>query len=324
VSHRSTRKFRIWVWIWKMKLVLGVDAGGTASRALVTTAGGTRVGYGRAGAGNPVVVTPEVACANVAEAITAALSNVEHKGCVAAAVVGAAGAAGWGAGGWDGQRPGGSGIFEKLLPSLGLDCPLRVVGDVVIAFAAGTTAPSGTVLIAGTGASAARVDGFTEVRVADGLGWLLGDLGSGFWLGRQAASLTARALLRGTKAKLVESITAAIGKSDPDGFVVAVHTRPPRELATLAPLVTEAALAGDELALSIVEDAAGHLVTTVGEVRAPGDTEPIILAGSVLAHGEPIRSLVVKRLAELWPGAEVRLAGPGELGAARLAMRCLL
>jgi N-acetylglucosamine kinase-like BadF-type ATPase len=317
-----------------MKLVLGVDVGGTASRALITTVDGTRVGHGRAGAGNPVAVTPEVARANVSEAITAALSDMDrdwtparagdhprsgqtrppamrHAGKIAAAVVGAAGAAG-------------SDIFHKLLPTLGLDCPLRVVGDVVVAFAAGSTAPRGTVLIAGTGAAAARVDGFEEVRVADGLGWLLGDLGSGFWLGRKAASVTAKALSLRTKGFLIEAISSAIGESDPDGFVIAVHARPPRELAALAPIVSEAALAGDPLALSIVDEAAGHLVTTVGEIRAPGETEPIVLSGSVLAHSEPIRSRVAKRLMELWPAAEVTFAAPAEIGAARLARRCLI
>ena len=290
-----------------MRLVLGVDVGGTASRALVTTTDGTRVGYGRAGAGNPVAVPPEVARANVSGAIAAALSNVDRDR-IEAAVVGAAGAAG-------------SDIFEKLLPTLGLDCPLRDVGDVVVAFAAGTTARRGTVLIAGTGAAAAEVDGFTQVRVADGLGWLLGDLGSGFWLGRQAASLTARALSLGTKGMLIERVANAVGETDPDGFVVAVHARPPRELGGLAPLVTEAALAGDELALSIVDEAARHLVATTGQVRAPGDAAPIVLAGSVLAHSEPIRSHVGKRLAELWPEAAVTLAASGEIGAARLARR---
>jgi hypothetical protein len=40
--------------------------------------------------------------------------------------------------------------------------------------------------------------------------------------------------------------------------------------------------------LSIVDEAVGHLVATVTQVRAPGDAEPIVLAGSVLAHSEPI------------------------------------
>lgn len=293
-----------------MELVLGIDAGGTASRALVTTVEGTRVGYGRAGAGNPVAVTPEVARANVGQAIAAALSDVDRSR-IGAAVMGAAGLAG-------------SNIFEKLLPSLGLDCPQRVVGDVVVAFAAGTTAPRGTVLIAGTGAVAAQVDGFDEVRVADGLGWLLGDLGSAFWLGRKAASVTAKALSLRTKGKLIEAISDAIGETDPDGFVVAVHARPPRDLAALAPIVSEAALAGDPLALSIVDEAAGHLIATAGEVRAPGDTEPIVLSGSVLAHSAPIRSRVTRSLAENWPEAEVTFAAPGEVGAARLAVRCLI
>lgn len=293
-----------------MQLVLGLDVGGTASRALITTVDGTRVGYGRAGAGNPVAVTPSVAAANVGAAITAALSNLDAAS-ISAAVVGAAGAAG-------------SNIFEKLLPSLGIHCPLRVVGDVVVAFAAGTSEPRGTVLIAGTGAVAAAVDGFDEVRVADGLGWLLGDLGSGFWLGRRAASATARALVAREDGFLVKRVAAAIGESDPDRFVIAVHSRPPRELAALAPLVTEAALAGDPLAVSIVAKAADHLVATTAQVRgAADDVEPIVLAGSVLANSEPIRSRVRQRLAELWPGADVSGAEPGEVGAARLATRHL-
>lgn len=41
-------------------------------------------------------------------------------------------------------------------------------------------------LVAGTGAIAAEVRDLRLDRVADGHGWLLGDAGSGFWLGREA------------------------------------------------------------------------------------------------------------------------------------------
>lgn len=292
-----------------MDLVLGLDVGGTSSRALLTTLEGARAGYGRAGAGSPVAVGAEAAAANVAEAVRAALSDVDTNR-VKAAVIGAAGAAG-------------STVFQDLFPRLGLNCPVRVVGDVVVAFASGSTSSRGTVLIAGTGAVAAEVEGFTEIRVGDGLGWLLGDLGSGFWLGREAASATARTLgkrdIHLTAGRLAELVSAEIGETDPDAFVVKVHAGPPRALARLAPLVTRAAEEGDPVALRIVESASAHLIESVSRVREPAERTPIVLAGSVLAHCGPVRERVRRGLAQGWPGAPLSAALPGETGAARLA-----
>ena len=68
----------------------------------------------------------------------------------------------------------------------GLRCPYAVHGDALVAYASGTAAPDGTVLIAGTGAITAQVHELRLDRIADGHGWLLGDAGSGFWLGREA------------------------------------------------------------------------------------------------------------------------------------------
>jgi glucosamine kinase len=293
-----------------MTLVLGIDIGGTATRAVVTTLGGTRAGFGRAGAANPVTVpAPEVA-ANVTAALTAALSTVDRTR-IGAAVAGAAGA----------SRPA---VVQAAFDALGVRCPLRVVGDAVVAFAAGTADPAGSVLISGTGAVAAEIRDGRIVRTADGLGWLLGDLGSGFWIGRAAATATAHALYRADPpGPLARLVIEAVGEREGDPFVAAVHDRPPRELATLAPLVTAAAADGDALALSIMDDAADHLCRTLGEIREPGDPTPIVLAGGVLRHCLPLRASVRGRLGAAWPDAPVHAAGPGEEGAARLAARLL-
>ncbi|BCB87077.1 BadF/BadG/BcrA/BcrD ATPase family protein [Phytohabitans suffuscus] len=293
-----------------MTLVLGIDIGGTATRAVVTTLGGTRAGYGRAGAANPVTVPAAEAAANLTAALTAALSTVDVAR-IRAAVAGAAGA----------SRPA---VLQAAFDALGVRCPLLVVGDAVVAFAAGTGEPAGSVLIAGTGAVAAEIRDRRIVRTADGLGWLLGDLGSGFWIGRAAATATARALYRGDPpGPLVERVTAAVGETTADPFVVAVHARPPRELAALTPLVAGAAADGDALALSIMDEAATHLCRTLAEVREPGDWSPIVLSGGVLRHCPPLRASVHGWLATAWPDAPVCAAGPGEEGAARLAARIL-
>lgn len=285
-------------------LVLGLDIGGTATRALVTTLDGARVGYGRAGAGNPVTGPREQALANIRAAVDAAMSNVDSKD-IRAAVIGAAGSA----------------HLQTLKIPWGVPVEARIVGDVVVAFAAGTSADRGTVLIAGTGAVAAQIEADQMTRVADGLGWLLGDLGSGFWLGREAARHTARALQAGHLSSLAKLVAEAVGETEPDPFVVALHHRPPRDLAGLAPLVTAAAAEGDPAATAIVREAGTLLAATVAEIRDPGDISPIVLSGGVLLQSAQLRDSVHTALKNQWPTCDVLLAEAGEVGAARLAAR---
>ncbi|GIH08676.1 N-acetylglucosamine kinase [Rhizocola hellebori] len=287
-------------------LVLGIDVGGTASRALVTTLDGTRVGFGRAGAANPVSVPIPKAVAQLRAACAAALSEVDSSRIVSV-VIGMAGSSRL-------ADPAVAAAFD-----LGLPVEPHIVGDVVVAFAAGSTSLDGTVLISGTGAVAARIANGAQTEVADGLGWLLGDLGSGFWLGREAAALTARALYAApSHGLLVESVAQAVGNTDPDEFVIAVQSRPPHDLARLAPLVLDAARHGDPAAVALTQAAAGHLCAAAEQVHRGG---PIVLSGSVLRHFDMVRESVSRRLATRFPQTQIVLAEPGEVGAARLAAR---
>ncbi|MBV1855329.1 N-acetylglucosamine kinase [Catellatospora tritici] len=336
-----------------MTYVLGLDVGGTASRALLTTLDGARVGFGRAGAGNPVAIALDEAVTQVAAAARDALSGADGAR-IQAAVMGIAGAGRF-------TDPAIATAFATGFAQAGVPVTVRPVGDVDVAYAAGATVPDGTVLICGTGAIAARIEGWELDSTVDGLGWLLGDLGSGFWLGRAAAATTARELYAGrSDSWLVRQVTAALrgscpdpaphrsspppsaepgsgtspedraaegaamrrrpSRQDADDLVNAVHERPPRQLAQLAPLVTEAAGAGDRLALAIVAEAAGHLVDSACEVHAGG---PVVLAGSVLRHAAPVRDAVRSLLELRLPGTPVSVAGPGEVGAARLAAASL-
>ncbi|WP_449064438.1 BadF/BadG/BcrA/BcrD ATPase family protein, partial [Planomonospora algeriensis] len=167
-----------------MDLMLGVDAGGTSSRAVTVTSQGDVVGRGRAGGGNPAALGAARAFANLGLAVRGALASLDPAE-VRAVTVGLAGAATL-------RDPAVRAVFERTVLDCGPVVPPRVVGDAVVAFAAGTAAPSGTVLISGTGAVAARITGHEPVAVADGHGWLLGDEGSAFWLGRAAARTAVR------------------------------------------------------------------------------------------------------------------------------------
>ncbi|MGV9773155.1 N-acetylglucosamine kinase [Streptosporangium sp. NPDC003464] len=185
--------------------VLGLDVGGTSSRAVLADASGRWAGHGRAAGGNPAAHGTATAAANIRQAVEAALRGVDPA-LVAGAVIGMAGA-----GALD------RAVFDRMWASAGLRCVPAVTGDLTIAFAAGTAEPRGTVLIAGTGATAARIEDEEPVAISDGLGWLLGDQGSGFWLGREAAREAVRSLARGESGGLLTRLVAEQIRADRAG-----------------------------------------------------------------------------------------------------------
>ncbi len=316
------------------RFVIGVDIGGTSTRAVLVDTGGTRRGHGRAAGGSPTAHPPATAAARLAEAVGAALDGHDPT-LVEAAVLGMAG-------GGRLAHPDVRAIFDAAWHGAGLRCPYQVVGDAVVAYAAGTAATDGTVLIAGTGAIAARVSDFDLVHVADGHGWLLGDSGSGFWLGRQAVRTTLAGLdrlepLSGLACAIFAELlpdqplpadpaTAA----DPTSYrrlagalVNHVVAGPPIALAALAPLVLTCAQAGDPVAARLVDAAAGHLTATVAVVREPGDNTPIVLAGGLITSATALATRLEARLTAAWPGASRSPAIQTAAAAAWLALRSL-
>lgn len=176
------------------KLVIGIDVGGTSTRAaLAPAAGGGALRTASAGAGNPRSVPPEVLTSRLT-ACVAPLAEAAGPGAVAAVVAGVAGA--------EPRNPDDAGTrvayaaVRAALRRAGAGrIPVQVRGDTEIAFAAGPGAPpSGVVMVAGTGASAARIAARRQTATIDGHGWLLGDEGSGFWIARQALRAALRSL----------------------------------------------------------------------------------------------------------------------------------
>jgi glucosamine kinase len=280
-----------------MKLVVGVDAGGTRSRAVVATLDGEIVGRGLAGPGNPLSHGPEQAVVQVATAVRQALAG-RSPDLVAAATLGIAGPAG----------------TARFAAALGVDGPVIVVGDAVTAFASGSAAAAGAVLIAGTGAIAAAVHGHEVVRTSDGLGWLLGDEGSGRWLGLRAV----RFAVRDWDTALAARVASHAGVRSSDDLVYWAQALPFTEIDRLAPVVCAAAHDGDPHARALVDAAVACLVRTLDDLGQDG---PVVLAGGLLASGSPVQHGVSKILETRGP--RPRLARDPAAGAAWLAARPL-
>jgi N-acetylglucosamine kinase-like BadF-type ATPase len=104
--------------------------------------------------------------------------------------------------------------------------------------------------------------------------------------------------------------------------IQAVNSRSGVELSALAPLVSAAYRDGDPQARSIVERAAAALLSTLGRIRDPAETTPIVLAGSLTGDTSPVGSTLRRLLPARFAGP-VRPARSGEGGAAWLALATL-
>jgi N-acetylglucosamine kinase-like BadF-type ATPase len=286
--------------ISSMHLTLGVDAGGTTTRALLTGDSGLPVARGFGDPGNPATFGATAAL-HIGAAIRAALRGY-HTADVTAAVVGLAGISGL-------AGPGVAEAFADEWTSLGLTCNIKIVGDAVTAFASATEARTGTVLIAGTGAVAAYIDDYHIVRTADGLGWLLGDRGSGLWLGLQAVKAAARDLTT----PLAQAIAAQARASTTDALIAWATRVPPTTFASLAPLVCTS---DDPVAADLTAKAAAHLIATFDELDPP-PAGPVILAGGLLSTETPVQAAVLSCLRNR--GINPHVAVDPAWGAIRLA-----
>jgi N-acetylglucosamine kinase-like BadF-type ATPase len=154
-----------------MRLLLGIDGGGSSTRAAIADSSGAVLGKGQAGSSNYQSVGFAAATWALHEAIDAAHmdAGIESHTRFDAACFGLAGA------GWpDDQRR-----FTAWAAEYGIAINVRCVSDAEIILAAGTPEQWGVALISGTGSVCwARSPDGSSVRVG-GWGYLLGDEGSG-------------------------------------------------------------------------------------------------------------------------------------------------
>lgn len=309
-------------------LVLGGDLGGTSTRIVIADHEGNVVGRGAAAGGNPTS-HPASAAANFGQAIHQALDGLDPA-LVSTAVIGAAGGSAL-------SNPGIRAQFDAAWSGAGLVCDADYIGDLEVAFASGTPEPDGTVLIAGTGSAAGLVRDHRLTRTADGHGWLLGDDGSGFWLGREAMRSLLRALDLGepigtlgeavVKAVLPNHDEHAVAEREGydrlrDDLIRTVNARPPVLLAELARTVVTAYDQNDKTAQALVKRAAELLTETVSRLRTTSDNGPLVLAGSVAGESSPVGRLLRQTIHEHFAG-EVLTAHDGVGGATWLALGVL-
>ncbi|MGI8457941.1 MAG: N-acetylglucosamine kinase [Propionibacteriaceae bacterium] len=305
-------------------LVVGVDAGGTSTRVGVGRRDGSLLAVVAGPGANPNAVGLRPAAHRIGELVRSALAQADVAAIdVSALTIAMAGA----------SRVAGSTIdlaaVRRDVAPAGLGAVPEVVLDVAGAFSAGSPADAGPVLVAGTGSIAAEVVRGQVRRRAGGWGWLLGDEGGGFWLGREAVRHALRA--PDDHGPLATAVRQAYGADDGADLLAAAYAAEPHRLARLGAVVAASA-ADDPAAAELVEQAATHLVALVDQLRCsptagdaspglPPGLQPIVLAGSVLTSDGPVGRRVRALLAAV--GRPTSTAGPAVVGPVWLAARSL-
>lgn len=264
--------------------VLAVDAGGSNTRALVLDPTGLVLGVGRAASGNPTSGGIEAAVTSIAAAAAAALPTVPSGSVEIAGTVVMAGE----------QTSTFTTQLGERLAGLGVS-RVTLSPDLVGIFGSGTWSADGYALIAGTGSVAGRVRDGRLDRVVGGRGWLLGDAGSGFWLGHRAARAVISALDgQGPPTELTELILAAVAirgdLTTPTGrstalrqLISALYARRPVSLAEFAPLLF--GVPEDPVAAEILLAGARALADLVAAVWVADEPGPLVVGGSVVTRG---------------------------------------
>jgi N-acetylglucosamine kinase-like BadF-type ATPase len=304
--------------------LVAVDAGGSSTRAVVVDATGHCLGLGTAGSGNPVSSGQESVVLAVGAAVRQALASADlSPTSIDGASVAMAGSRSVRSAGGP-EHP----SITAALAAAGVAAPFVVESDLLAMFCAGTSELDGYAVVAGTGSAAIRVRDGEVDATADGTGWLLGDEGSGFWIGHHVVRAVVADLDdRGPPTAMTPLVLARLGIDAPTEsrrsalrrLTEVVYDMRPVRLARLAPVAF--AVGDDAVALAIVEGASQSLAHTLGSVLDGGTDGPLVLGGSVLLHQETVAAAVATSFGDTGRGGPVVTVADGVAGAATLALR---
>jgi len=292
--------------------VLGIDAGGTRTVCLLVDEAGDVLGEAR-GPGANLQSAGELEVEKVLhDLIGRALGHHPQPTVICLGMAGV-------------DRPGEAATIRQILERIGHRAQVLVVNDALIALEAGVPGGAGTVVVAGTGSIAYGRDATGRAARSGGWGYVLGDEGSGYWLGRLALRAVMRAADgRSAPTAMAAPILSHFGVTRPQELVrhIYVAGARPSAIAALAKIVGEAAQAGDATASELISLGGRELAMAAASVasRLGIEREPVLLAGSTLRGIELLRTSLTADLSRRLPGADVRLLGiePAQ-GAVRLA-----
>jgi len=287
-----------------MPYYLGIDGGGTHTRAILLNENGSALGVGTAGASNFNNVGEAQATANLLAATRAAWSAAGKSVVPAdAAFLGLAGV----------KSTPDIARMTAAAEGVGLASAgaVTVANDLHNALSGGLDGAPGIALIGGTGCNGLGRDAGGHTFMCGGWGWLLGDRGAGFGLaaeGLRAATRTADE--RAPATRLLAAALAFFGLSEPDELLARLYggTWDPGAVAAFAPVVVRLAGEGDATAAAVLTDGAEALAEIVAATARALDFPSgpdVVLLGGCITSGTPYQPMVEAAIRRACPAARL-------------------
>lgn len=269
-----------------MIFYLGVDAGGTASKARLVDQDGKLLGSGKAGPANA-----RIGLDALHHTLLDVCFQALRDGGVAEAYYGKV-RVGMGIAGINRM-----GMKQQIQA---LDFPfanVQLTSDSVIANLGAHMGGDGAILILGTGSVGLLKRGEDSFSIG-GYGFPISDEGSGAALGLSAIRHALRALDGRTRpTPLSQAVTKQFDHAIPK-VIAWMDDAAPGDYASFAPLVMDYAEIGDEIALSIVRDAAQHVERFIETIIAKGATRCVLMGGLAPRIRPWLRARIVEKLGE--------------------------
>lgn len=302
-----------------MTLALGIDGGGTKTRCLILDEQGNVRGTAISGASKPDAVDLDTGRANLQQALLAASQDCGGIDVVDTMFFGIGGVIS------DADQQ----VIMRMLDGLPLRpaVPIGIDHDIRVALAGGAAGQPGIALIAGTGSSSYGRNQAGDSWRSGGWGYLIDDLGSGYFLGQQALTAIVRAQDgRGPETALVAPILNALGLHNINELMHRIYHPYPdyASIGALAPIVT--ALAEDDaIARGIIDhgcnELAAMVLATALNLQLPDDVI-VIPVGSLASSSVLFRRTLYRAIIQVLPKAQVKPPiAPPVAGAAFLALQ---
>lgn len=266
--------------------VIGIDGGGTNSRAALCDETGRIYAFAKAGPVNQNSVPLQKVEKEFQSLIQHLRQQAPHTFDQVTYVF--AGVAG------TGKEEARLRIQEMLDDLIATDISIEVQHDGYNALFAGTLGKPGIVQISGTGSLTFGLNSHGDIARAGGWGYLFGDEGSGYALGRDALSAMAKAQDGwGDSTKLTNYILDHFSIENPQDIIPYIYNQdhPRQHIAKLSHYVMDAASQNDPVALDILQKASHDLANQIIAVVSrlfPDDQEPVpvVLTGGVFSRAD--------------------------------------
>ncbi len=299
-----------------MRYLLGVDAGGSKTHALIADETGCARGFGSAGIGNYQGVGYDGMRQALSRSIDEALKQ-------SAVTLNQVAGAGFGIGGydWPSQLP----ANREVIASLGLVCPIEIVNDATLGLVAGTNEGWGIALVGGTGCNCRGRDRRGREGRVTGEGERFGEWGgAGSVVDRAVRAVSHDWSRRGPHTALSEALLKLTGAANLDELIEGLDLDRYDVHADWARTVFQIANSGDEVARLIVVWA-GHELGELGcavirQLEMEGEAFEAVQIGGLFDGGPLYADAVRETILGIAPKAAfIRLTVPPVVGGAVLA-----